>query len=119
MTAPTGAPEADPPTEFDEYALVMLIRGPRAAEYDDTEDGAALQRKHLGHLEAMRQRGLMLAAGPFIDQPDKSWRGLCVYRVPLEEAQRLARADPAVVAGRLDIVTLTWLTRKGALRGAT
>jgi len=36
-----------------------------------------------------------------------------------EDAQRLARADPAVVAGRLDIVTLTWLTRKGALRGAT
>jgi uncharacterized protein YciI len=117
MTAQDVAPEADPPTEFDEYALVLLIRGPRAAEYDDTEV-AMLQRKHLGHLESMRQRGLMLAAGPFVDQPDDSWRGLCVYRVPLEEAQRLAREDPAVVAGRLDIITLTWLTRNGALRGA-
>jgi uncharacterized protein len=117
MTSPPDVPEADPPTEFDEYALVMLIRGPRAAEYDDTEEGAVLQRKHLGHLEAMRQRGLMLAAGPFLGQPDGTWRGLCLYRVPLAEAQRLAREDPAVVAGRLDIITLTWLTRRGALRG--
>jgi uncharacterized protein len=118
MNSPIDVPEADPPTEFDEYALVMLIRGPRAAYYDNNEEGAALQRKHLGHLEAMRQRGLMLAAGPFLDQPDETWRGLCVYSVPLAEAQRLAREDPAVVAGRLDIITLTWLTRKGALRGA-
>ncbi len=118
MSAASEAPEADPPTGFDEYALVMLIRGPRAAEYDDTDEGAALQRQHLGHLEAMRQRGLMLAAGPFVDQPDESWRGLCVYLVPLDEAKHLAREDPAVVAGRLDIMTLTWMTRKGALRGA-
>jgi uncharacterized protein YciI len=118
MTSPPDEPEADPPTDFDEYALVMLVRGPRAGQYDGTDEGAALQRKHLGHLEAMRQRGLMLAAGPFIDQPDETWRGMCVYRVPLDEAQRLAREDPAVVAGRLDIITLTWMTRKGALRGA-
>jgi uncharacterized protein YciI len=111
------APEADPPTEFDEYALVLLIRGPRAVEYDDAEV-ATLQRQHLGHLESMRRRGLMLAAGPFVDQPDENWRGLCLYRVPLEEAQRLAREDPAVVAGRLDVITLTWMTRHGALHGA-
>lgn len=116
MTTPAVLPEADPPTEFDEYALVVLIRGPRAAEYDGTDDGEALQRRHLGHLDAMRRRGVMLASGPFRDQPDQTWRGLCVYRVPLEEAQRLAREDPAVVAGRLDVVALTWLTRKGAIR---
>jgi uncharacterized protein len=111
-------PDADPPTEFDEYALVLLMRGPRAAEYDDTDEGDRLQRKHLGYLEAMRRQGKMLAAGPFRDQPDQTWRGLCVYRVPSEEAMRLAGEDPAVVAGRLSIATLTWLTRKGALRGA-
>jgi uncharacterized protein len=118
MTAANVMPDADPPTDFDEYALVMLIRGPRAAAYEGTEEGMALQRKHLGYLDAMRRSGVMLAAGPFRDQPDETWRGLCVYRVPLEEAQRLALEDPAVVAGRLSITTLTWLTRKGALRGA-
>ncbi len=117
MTAAPLMPDADPPREFDEYVLVMLIRGPRAAAYDDSEEGMALQRKHLGYLDAMRRSGVMLAAGPFRDQPDETWRGLCVYRVPLDEAQRLARADPAVVAGRLSVSTLTWLTRKGALRG--
>ncbi len=116
MTIPTVMPDADPPMEFDEYSLVLLIRGPRAAEYDDTEEGMALQRRHLGHLDALRRRGVVLASGPFRDQGDETWRGLCVYRVPLDEAQRLAREDPAVVAGRLDIITLTWLTCKGALR---
>ena len=118
MTAASVMPDADPPTEFDEYALVLLIRGPHAAAYDDTEEGMALQRKHLGYLDAMRRSGVMLAAGPFRDQLDETLRGLCVYRVPLAEAQRLARADPAVAAGRLSVSTLTWLTRKGALRGS-
>jgi uncharacterized protein len=74
-----------------------------------------LQRQHLGHLAAMRAAGHIVAAGPFDSQPDESWRGLCIYREDLAEATRLARLDPSVRRGRLEVTALTWYTAKGAL----
>lgn len=114
MGAEEQPPEADPPDEIDEYTLVLLYRGfnpPKLSE----EEGDRLQRQHLGHLEAMKRRGAMLLSGPFSDQPDETLRGLCVYRVGVEEARRLAESDPAVRRGRLRIVAFKWFTRKGAL----
>lgn len=107
-------PEAGPPDEFDEYTLVLLYRGSNPPVLDD-EEGDRLQRQHLGHLEAMRRRGALLLSGPFSDQPDDSLRGLCIYRVGLEDARRLAESDPAVQRGRLRIVAFKWYTRKGAI----
>jgi uncharacterized protein YciI len=110
----TGLPEAGPPEEFDEYTLVLLYRGFNPPVLDD-EEGDRLQRQHLGHLQAMQERGALLASGPFSDQPDENLRGLCIYRAGLEAARRLAEADPAVRRGRLRVVAFTWYTRKGAL----
>ena len=118
MTSEPGSasdlPEAGPPDEFDEYTLVLLYRGSNPPVLDD-EESDRLQRQHLGHLEAMKRRGALLLSGPFSDQPDDSLRGLCIYRVRLEEARRLAESDPAVRRGRLRIVALKWYTRKGAM----
>ena len=107
-------PEAGPPDEFDEYTLVLLYRGSDPPVLDDDESDR-LQRQHLGHLEAMKRRGALLLSGPITDQPDDSLRGLCIYRVGLEEARRLAESDPAVRRGRLRIVAFKWYTRKGAM----
>jgi uncharacterized protein YciI len=108
-------PTADPPSEFDTYEFVLLRRGSAAHQID----GAAadlLQRQHLGHLASMKQAGHLKVSGPFGDQLDDSWRGLCVYHVgSLEEARRLAEADPAVRAGRLTVEVMHWYTAKGAL----
>jgi hypothetical protein len=41
---------------------------------------------------------------------------MSVYRVPLEEALTLARADPMVVAGRLVIEGARWMTAEGTAR---
>lgn len=60
----------------------------------------------------------MLASGPFSDQPDDNLRGLCIYRVGLDEARQLAGSDPAVRRGRLRIVAFKWYTPKGALQAA-
>jgi uncharacterized protein YciI len=109
------APEADPPDEFDEYTLVLLYRGAKPPQLS-VEESDRLQRQHLGHLEAMRRRGALLLSGPFSDQPDDNLRGLCVYRVGLDEARQLAESDPAVRRGRLKIVAFKWYTRKGALQ---
>jgi uncharacterized protein YciI len=114
LVAEGELPEADPPAEFDEYTLVLLYRGFNPPDLDE-EESDRLQRQHLGHLQAMQSRGALLASGPFSDQPDESIRGLCLYRVGLDEARQLAENDPAVRRGRLRIVAFKWYTRKGAL----
>ena len=100
--------------EFDTYSLVVLRRGPRAAEYEG-EELDRLQEAHLAHLRSMHERGAMLVAGPFGDQEDETFRGLCLYGLPLEEARALAEADPGVQAGRMRVEVMTWYTEKGAL----
>ena len=64
--------------ELDHYTFVLLRRGSRADSF--TEDELEhLQAAHLAHLAGMRERGAMLAAGPFSEQPDESLRGFCLY----------------------------------------
>jgi uncharacterized protein len=100
--------------EFDTYSLVLLRRGPRAHEYAE-EELERLQAQHLAHLDAMRERGVLLVAGPFRDQEDESFRGICVYCTGLAETRGLAEADPSVEAGRMRVDVMTWLTKRGAL----
>ena len=100
--------------ELESYTFVLLKRGPKAAEFSDEElDG--LQAQHLGHLDAMRDRGALLIAGPFSEQPDEALRGFCLYRTGLEETRRLAESDPSVQAGRMAVDVMTWWTGLGAL----
>ena len=104
---------ADPPAAMERYSLVLLRRpangGPKVA------DPEALQRQHIGHLQAMARAGKLVVAGPFDDQTDPRMRGMCLYRVGIEEARRLAQEDPAVKAGRLEVEVLTWWVEKGAM----
>lgn len=100
--------------EFDTYTVVLLRRGPRAADFSDAELDR-IQEQHLAHLQAMRDQGAMLVGGPFRDQADESFRGLSIYRTDLDETRRLAEQDPAVKAGRLAVEAMTWLSGKGEL----
>ena len=63
----------------------------------------------------MRAAGHALFAGPFLDQPDPALRGMTVYRTSLEETRRLAKQDPSVQAGRLEVDVFTWLVPSGML----
>lgn len=99
--------------EFERYQLVLLRRGPRATEIPESEL-EAIQKAHIGHLDKMAEEGAIVAAGPFDDQSDDSFRGMCLYRVgSVEEARTLAEQDPAVKAGRLRVEVMTWMTAKG------
>jgi uncharacterized protein YciI len=100
--------------ELDSYSFVLLKRGPRAAEFSD-EELDSLQAQHLGHLDAMREQGHLLVAGPFSDQPDESLRGFCLYRTDVEETRRLAESDPSVQSGRMAVDVMTWWTKRGSL----
>ena len=73
-----------------------------------------LQESHLAFLDLLYERGLLLASGPLADRDDESLRGVCVYRLPVDEARRIAAEDPWVQAGRMEPVTFTWLARAGS-----
>lgn len=96
------------------YTFVLLRRGERAAEYEG-EELDRLQAAHLAHLAAMADRGAMVVAGPFGDQPDETLRGFCLYRTPLEETRALVEADPSMQAGRMRADVFTWYTQRGAV----
>lgn len=93
----------------------MLLRRPADAPDLPEEELDRLQQQHLAHLDAMRERGALLAAGPFKNQPDESWRGLCLYRTSIEETRALAEQDPSVRGGRLAVDVFTWWTENGAV----
>ena len=100
--------------DLEEFTFVLLRRGPRAGDYGE-EELAELQRGHLAFLDAMRERGALVLAGPFRDQEDETKRGFCVYRTGLGETRELTRQDPSVEAGRIAVEAMTWLTQRGAL----
>jgi uncharacterized protein YciI len=100
--------------ELDGYSFVLLKRGPRAFEYSD-EELDRLQEQHLAHLDAMKEQGHLLVAGPFSDQPDDTLRGFCLYRTSVDETRRLAESDPSVRAGRIAVDVMGWWTKPGSL----
>jgi uncharacterized protein len=100
--------------ELESYTFVLLRR-PVAAPAIDEAEAAALQERHLAHLDQLRAAGKLLGAGPFSDQPDESLRGLCFFATTVAEARELMQRDPAVLAGRLEPEVMTWWTPKGAV----
>ena len=109
--------EGNPPTEFDHYWLVFLIRGDDPPQLDE-EASAELQRRHLAHLSRVHREGYSLAAGPFEVPADEPMRGIVLFRGDLAEERvvELASADPAVEAGRLKVRVMKWWTPAGAIR---
>lgn len=113
---PAGS-QAEPakPMEFEQFQLVLLQRPANAPDYP-REKLAEIQHAHLAHLRKLAESGVLLVAGPFSDQPDPKVRGMSLMRAgSIEEARRLAEADPAVMAGRLEVVISTWHVQKGAM----
>jgi uncharacterized protein YciI len=99
---------------FDQFSVALLILRSDAPELGDAE-AAALQDAHLDHLARLHEAGSLLAAGPLAGGDDNAFRGLCLLKVPVEEARTLAEADPAVVAGRFSVTVLPWMIPAGAM----
>lgn len=117
--APAASPPAPAPAaapmEFESLQLVLLVRPEHPTEYPP-EKLEEIQKAHLAHIGEMAASGKLVIAGPFDDQSDVRLRGLELFRVgSIEEARKLAGEDPAVKAGRLEVVSATWYFQKGAL----
>ena len=101
--------------DLEAFELVLLRRPENPREYDDAEL-THIQHEHLAHHARLRASGQVVTNGPVIDPPDPALRGLTFYRTgSLQEARRLAEADPAVLAGRLAVEIMTWYCPPGTM----
>lgn len=54
-------------------------------------------------------------AGPFGEQDEAGYRGLGIYRRPIEEVRRLIQDDPMIRARRLEGVLVDWYIAAGSV----
>ncbi len=102
--------EKDSTYLMQQYFIVFLKSGKNRSQ--DSTEAAQLQEQHLAHLSRMAEEGYLSLAGPFGD--DGNIRGIAVYNTPTQEmADSLARIDPMVKAGRLEIEIHPWWASKG------
>jgi uncharacterized protein YciI len=101
--------------EFDRHTLVLLVLRPDAPALSDAK-AAELQDRHLAFRADLREQGVLVAGGPFVDQDDERLRGISIWSCDPETARRLSSEDPAVQAGRLAVEVMTWLVPAGNVR---
>ncbi|HPF96520.1 MAG: YciI family protein [Flavobacteriaceae bacterium] len=104
----------DPKTQdtilMQQYFMVFLKSGPIRSQNE--EEAAKLQEEHLAHLARMYEEGFADLIGPFGDHGNI--RGVVVYNVPNQAmADSLAKLDPMVKAGRLEVEVHPWWSGKG------
>lgn len=94
-----------------QYYLVLLKSGSNRNQ--DSTTAAALQEQHMAHLNRMATEGYLSLAGPMAGEGEI--KGVAVYNTPtLEMADSLARQDPMVKAGRLEVEIHPWWAEKGS-----
>lgn len=95
------------PDAFDVYTLVVLRRPADAPDLPQ-ERLDELQSAHLAHRAELRDRGIIVANGPFDAQTDATYRGMSIFAVDAEEAARHSDEDPLVIVGRLAYDVMEW-----------
>ena len=67
-----------------------------------------IQSAHMAHIHAMADAGQLVAAGPFEDKP-QSISGIFVFKTAsIDEARKVANADPTVTEHRNTMDVVTW-----------
>jgi uncharacterized protein len=97
--------------DFDRFTVVLLVLREDAPHLSEA-DAAELQDSHMSHLTDLHQAGHLLAAGPLIDE---HFRGLSILNVDPETARQLTEEDPAVRAGRFNVLVMPWMVPGGAM----
>lgn len=111
MPAPVPMPNA-----WDQRFVVLYARDP-AYRPGDAAAETALTEQHIQYTLRLQQDGTALAAGRFEGgAEDDAPIGMTLLRVrDLAAAERIAAADPAVVAGRLTASVREWTVPAGKL----
>ena len=101
--------------EFDQYAVLFLIRKEPPPPLSDSESDA-VQDAHLAHLARLHETGALLAAGPVRGSNRSRIAGVCIFRGSVENAHALEREDPAVTAGFFELEGVAWSVPAGTMR---
>ena len=90
--------EGDSTYVMKKYFLLTYLKGPnRDQAKEETEK---IQSQHLAHMDELSQKKKICIAGPY--GHDGKERGIIIFNAyTIEEAERLAKIDPAIQAGRL------------------
>ena len=102
------------PPDLERFSFVLLRRPDDAPDCTEARLDE-LQEQHIAHLASLRERGVLLLAGPFGDRTDESLRGLCIFRLGLDETREVMADDPSVRAGRMTPDVMSWWTLRGSL----
>ncbi len=88
-----------------QYVMAFLKAGPNRSQ--SQEEAMKLQKAHLDNITRMANEGMLVLAGPFLD--DGEIRGIYIFDVKtIEEARALTETDPAIQAGRLVMELHPW-----------
>ena len=99
--------KAKPEVQVKQFWFVMLTKGPNRDQDSATE--AKIQEAHLANITRLYEEGKLKVAGPFGDDGD--WLGIFIFDCKTKkEVEKLVKADPAVVAGRLYYDIHPWYT---------
>jgi len=94
------------------YYMCFLMAGETRSQSE--EEAADIQKKHLAHIEKLSQEGKVIIAGPF--ENGGEYRGILIFDADsVEEVERLASEDPAVISGRLSVKVIPWWAAKGSV----
>lgn len=87
------------------YVMAFLKKGPNREL--DSAKAVSLQIAHLENIRKMADEGKLVLAGPFFGEGEL--RGIYVFDVEsIEDAEKLTRTDPAIVAGSLIMEMREW-----------
>lgn len=101
LAAETGADEYG----MKKYVMAFLRKGPNREK--DSLKRSELQRAHLDNIGRMAKEGMLVVAGPFLD--DSDIRGIYIFNVTtIEEAQKLTETDPLIQSGGLVMELKPW-----------
>jgi hypothetical protein len=113
VTPPNHMPDVD--FELDEFTVVVLSEGPRAAELSEAEVKQLLAG-HIEHTLGLQAAGHLLAAGALEDAgAEGRLTGLGFSSKPADELRPLVEEDPAVRAGLESFKLVTYRCPKGAV----
>ncbi len=114
-TKATGVQQTAPETVRiveGEYLAVVLSQGSMWDTHKSRDEQEGM-KEHRAYMLSLFERGEIVIGGPFLDRPG----GVAVYRTKtLEEAEKLAAADPGVRSGLIRAEVTRWRMGVGAVK---
>lgn len=105
--------QAAAPADSTEVYYLVFLRPDPARRPLPAAEGERIQAAHMANIHSMAERGILVAAGPFDDQPT-TISGIFFFRCSsLDEARRIAAEDPTVVEHRNLVDVRVWRGPKG------